>query len=56
MIDLTEIVQDLEMIAVVGSDTDYMDGIMEKWQQRKADAEDELARQYKFEFEMDDGA
>ena len=56
MIDLTEIVQDLDTIALVGSDSDTMDGIMEKWQQRKVAAEDELARQYKFEFEMDDGA
>ena len=56
MNDLTEIVQDLETIALVGSDSDAMDGIMEKWEERLAAAEDELARQYRFEFEMDDGA
>ena len=56
MNDLIEIVQDLDTIALVGSDSDIMDGIMEKWQQRQADAEAELARQYQFEFEMDDGA
>ena len=55
MNDLIEIVQDLDTIALYGSDSDTMDGIMEKWQQRQADAEAELARQYKFEFEMDDG-
>lgn len=56
MNDLIEIVQDLDTIALYGSDSDTMDGIMEKWQQRQAAAEAELARQYKFEFEMDDGA
>ena len=56
MNDLIEIVQDLDTIALYGSDSDIMDGIMVKWQQRQADAEAELARQYKFEFEMDDGA
>jgi hypothetical protein len=49
MNELFEIVEDLQMIAVVGSDTDYMDSIMEKWEQRKADAEAEMERQYEME-------
>ena len=50
MQELYEIVEDLQMIATVGSDTDYMDSIMEKWEQRLYDAEDEAERQYEMEF------
>ena len=50
MQELYEIVEDLQMIATVGSDTDYMDSIMEKWDQRLSDAEDEAERQYEMEF------
>jgi D-hexose-6-phosphate mutarotase len=50
MQELYEIVEDLQMIATVGSDTDYMDSIMEKWEQRLSDAEDEAERQYEMEF------
>ena len=49
MNDLIEIVKDLDTIALYGSDSDTMDGIMEKWQQRQADAEAELARQYELD-------
>jgi hypothetical protein len=69
MIDLIEFVEDLDTIATFGSDSDTMDGIMEKWGQRLKDAQEEADRQYELfsgvarlldkryeTFEMDDGA
>jgi dihydroorotate dehydrogenase len=46
MQELIEIVEDLQMIAIVGTDSPGMDHIMEKWQQRLKDAEADMERQY----------
>jgi hypothetical protein len=69
MNDLFEIVEDLDTIATFGSDSDTMDGIMEKWKERLEDAQYEAERQYEMfsgvakildkryeTYEMDDGA
>jgi hypothetical protein len=55
MNDLIEIVEDLKSIDTFGSDTTAFEDILEKWEERLVDAEDEAERQYEL-FEMDDGA
>lgn len=46
MQELIEIVEDLKMIAVVGTDSPGMDHIMEKWQLRLEDAEADMEKQF----------
>jgi hypothetical protein len=55
MNDLFEIVEDLKSIDTFGSDTTAFEDIINKWNARLEDAQDEAERQYEF-FEMDDGA
>lgn len=53
MNELLEMVEDLEMIETVGTDSPGFEAIIKKWQERKADAEAELERQYElFQYEM----
>jgi len=51
MNELLEIVEDLEMIETVGSDSPAFEAIIAKWTERKADAEADLERQYEL-FQM----
>ena len=46
MNELIEIVEDLEMIETVGSDSPGFEAIIKKWRERMADAEADLERQY----------
>jgi len=46
MNELIEIVEDLEMIETVGSDSPGFEAIINKWRERMADAEADLERQY----------
>jgi hypothetical protein len=55
MNDLFEIVEDLKDIEVFGSDTTAFEDIINKWNARLIDAQEEAERQYEL-FEMDDGA
>jgi len=55
MNDLFEIVEDLKDIEVFGKDTTAFEDIVDKWQARLIDAQEEAERQYEL-FEMDDGA
>ena len=69
MNDLFEIVEDLKSIDTFGSDTTAFEDIINKWNARLEDAQDEAERQYEMfagvtrildkryeTFEMDDGA
>jgi len=46
MNELIEIIEDLEMIETVGTDSPGFDHIVTKWRERMADAEADLERQY----------
>lgn len=46
MNELLEIVEDLEMIETVGTDSPGFEHIIAKWQERLADAEADMERQY----------
>jgi len=50
MQELIEIVEDLESIETFGVDSPGFEQIINKWVERKADAEAEMERQYKMEF------
>jgi len=49
MNDLIEIVEDLEMIETVGTDSPGFEAIINKWAERKAEAEAFMERQYEME-------
>jgi len=46
MNELLEMVEDLEMIETVGTDSPGFEHIITKWKERLADAEADLERQY----------
>ena len=46
MNDILEICEDLELIESIGIDSPGFEAIITKWEQRKADVEAELERQY----------
>jgi hypothetical protein len=49
MNDLFEIIEDLEMIETFGTDSPGFEEIINKWTERKAEAEAFMERQYKME-------
>lgn len=49
MNDLIEIVEDLEMIETFGTDSPGFEAIINKWTERKAEAEAFMERQYEME-------
>jgi len=49
MNDLIEIVEDLESIELHGVDSTAFEAIIEKWEQRKTEAEEFLERQFEME-------
>jgi hypothetical protein len=53
MNELLEMVEDLEMIETVGTDSPGFEHIINKWRERLADAEADLERQYElFQYEV----
>lgn len=55
MNELLEICEDLELIESIGTDSPGFEAIVSKWEQRKADAEADLERQYElFRSELED--
>jgi hypothetical protein len=49
MNDLFEIIEDLEMIETFGTDSPGFEEIINKWTERKAEAEAFMERQYEME-------